>query len=151
MPNPIASSYDDVGTSYHLNMKWWDQDDLPGGHIPPLIFPGNPIGTQRYNEGVRRIKLASEFDPTNKFVWIHDQATDVVANSSPTAKPFIGEFGDPNKSVHAYLDGRVQYNKVHPGYLYDGERINGQWQLTGKYTYIFVLPGRPLPPPNISP
>lgn len=146
--NPRISSYNDVGTSYHLNMKWGDQADLPGGPIPPGgNWPGNPVFTQRYNEGVRRIRLASEFDPTNKFVWLHDQTTDQVANVAISHLGFMGEFGDKNRSCHAYLDGRVLYNTVKPGYMYDGTQINGRWTMTGKYTYIFVMPGRPLPQP----
>jgi type II secretory pathway pseudopilin PulG len=131
-----GSSYNDVGTSYHLNMKWWDQ--------PPM----NAMGfTPRYWEGTRRIRLASEFDPTNKFVWIHDQTTDVVANAPQNSIGYMGEFGEKNKSVHAYLDGRVTYNLVRPGMLYDGQQINGNWVLTGKYTFIFTLPGGAMPPP----
>jgi len=59
----------------------------------------------------------------------------------------MGEFGEKNKSCHAYLDGRVLYNLVKPGYLYDGSQVNGVWTVTGKYTYIFQLPGRSLAPP----
>jgi prepilin-type N-terminal cleavage/methylation domain-containing protein len=137
-PNPIRSSYDDVGTSYHFNIKWWDQPDMA-----PLGF------TARFNEGVRRTRLASEFDPTGKFVWIHDQTSDVVSNFGPT----MGEFGEKNKSCHAYLDGHCQYNKVTPLWLYDDVGPNaGQstqnGHAIGKYTYIFVLNGRPLPPPR---
>jgi hypothetical protein len=133
--DPSISSYDDVGTSYHLNMKWWDQPGLPAGF------------SQRYLEGVRRIKLATEFDPTGKFVWIHDQTTDVVANAAVGSIGAMGEFGEKNKSVHAYMDGRVNYNLVKPGYLYDGGQVNGQWTVTGKYTYIFTLPGGGMPQP----
>jgi hypothetical protein len=134
-PSPEISSYDDVGTSYHLNMKWWDQPLLPSAF------------TARYREGVRRIKLASEFDPSNKFVWIHDQTADIVANILPTQSA-MGEFGDKNKSVMAYLDGRAQYNAMRPGALYDatGGPPGGQWSI-GKYTFIFQLPGQPMPPP----
>jgi prepilin-type N-terminal cleavage/methylation domain-containing protein len=148
-PNPAperGSSYHEVGTSYHINMKWGDQPDLPGGAIQPGQWPGNPTFTLRYNEGVRRIRLSSEFDPTNKFVFIHDQTTDRAANAFNSTDKFLGEFGDFNKSCHAYLDGRASYNIVRSKYLYDGDQINGRWELTGRYTYIFVLPGRPLPP-----
>jgi type II secretory pathway pseudopilin PulG len=146
-----VTSYDQVGTSYHLNMKWWDQPGLPGNPGAPGQPPVPGTFTQHYNEGVRRIKLASEFDPTNKFVWIHDQTTDQVANVAPSHIGFMGEFGEKNKSVHAYLDGRVNYNLVRCGYLYDGTQVGGQWTVTGKYTYIFVLPGGAMPPPNAAP
>jgi prepilin-type N-terminal cleavage/methylation domain-containing protein len=131
-PNASRSSYDDVGTSYHFNIKWWDQ---LYGHVPavPDAF------TAAFNEGVRRERLASEYDPTGKFVWIHDQTSDVVANASSV----MGEFGDKNKSVMAYLDGRAEYNLCQVGLMYDliGQNIPGQRRL-GKYTFVFVLPGQ---------
>jgi len=131
-PNASRSSYDDVGTSYHFNIKWWDQ---LYGHISnnvPDTF------TAAFEEGVRRERLASEFDPTGKFVWIHDQTSDVVANFGSS----MGEFGDPNKSVMAFLDGRAEYNKLQPGLMYDliGNNTPGQRRL-GKYTFVFILPG----------
>jgi len=134
--NPLRSSYDDVGTSYHFNIRWWYQPGLPAAFTP------------RFNEGVRRIRLASEFDPTNKFVWMHDQTSDVVSHFNDV----MGEFGDKNKSVHAYLDGRCQYNKVTKFWLYDDVGPNAgttapTGHAVGKYTYIFTLPGQPLPPP----
>lgn len=139
-----GSSYNDVGTSYHLNMKWWDQPGMPGY---PSQSPSNPIFTQRFNEGVRRMRLASEFDPTNNFVWIHDQTADIVANAVPNSKT-MGEFGDYNKSVMAYLDGRAAYNLMRPAALYDATGGPGNWRV-GKYTFIFLLPGQPLPNPDI--
>jgi prepilin-type N-terminal cleavage/methylation domain-containing protein len=143
--NPNRTSYDDVGTSYHINMKWFD--DLR------YAAQGLPAGFDaRYREGVRRIKLASEFDPSGKFVWIHDQTADVVANTPRNGTGFIGEFGDKNKSVHAYLDGHVTYNLMQQGMIYDDVGANaGQSTPTGhaigKYTFIFIMPNRPLPPP----
>jgi prepilin-type N-terminal cleavage/methylation domain-containing protein len=139
---PGLSSYDDVGTSYHFNIKWWDQPDMA-----PLGF------TQRFEEGVRREQLSSEFDPTGKFVWIHDQVSDIVSNTSDPQLKYVGEFGDINKSVHAYLDGHVLYNPVKPQWLYDdvGPNAGGAGNTghaVGKYTYIFVLNGRPMPPPH---
>ena len=141
-PDSIRSSYDDVGTSYHLNMKWWDQ--IYGGTIPGVS--GN--FSNSFIEGARRERLASEFDPSNKFVWIHDQTTDVVANSTQVGFKFIGEFGDINKSVMAYMDGRVLYNKVYRGALYDPVAIGGNRYAIGKYTFIFQKPGEALPVPG---
>jgi prepilin-type N-terminal cleavage/methylation domain-containing protein len=141
-PNPARSSYDDVGTSYHFNVKWWSEPDS-------RALQGMPNGWRlAFDEGVRRERLASEFDPTGKFVWIHDQTSDVVSNFGDT----MGEFGDKNKSVHAYLDGHCQYNKVYAEMLYDdvGPNTNPHspgGHAIGKYTYIFMLPGHPLPPP----
>lgn len=137
---PGISSYDDVGTSYHTNMKWWDQ--------PGVI--NAPNFTLRYDQGVRRIRLASEFDPTNKFVWIHDQTADVVANNGagpiPLRPQFMGEFGEKNKSVMGYLDGRSEYNKMVSGAMYDPMRETPPYGIN-KYIFIFNLPGQALPPP----
>jgi type II secretory pathway pseudopilin PulG len=132
--DPSISSYDDVGTSYHLNMKWWDQSSITGSFA------------QRYAEGVRRIKLASEFDPTGKFVWIHDQTTDVVANAAVNSVGIMGEFGEKNKSVMGYLDARAEYNKMVSGSFYDPMKETPPYGV-GKYIFIFNLPGTPLPAP----
>ncbi len=133
---PGVTSYDDVGTSYHMNMKWWDQTS------------GN--FTVRYDYGVRKVRLASEFDPTNKFVWIHDQTADVVANTGtgpiPNRPQFMGEFGEKNKSVMGYLDARAEYNKMVSGSFYDPIRETPPYGV-GKYIFIFNLPGQPLPAP----
>ncbi len=142
-----GSSYDEVGTSYHLNMKWWDQPSLQSANF-----------TQQYDNGVNRIRTNSEIDPRNKFVWIHDQTSDLVANLSGVQNPAFtdrqqvpGEFGEPNKSCMAYLDGRAEYNVCLPNELFD--RINtGQSgafnkYAVGKYSFIFTKPGEALPPP----
>jgi prepilin-type N-terminal cleavage/methylation domain-containing protein len=145
-PDPAApSSYDDVGTSYHINMKWWDQ--IFGGI--PRNLPGITGNfTNSYIEGARRERLASEYDPTNKFVWIHDQASDTVANATIVGFRYISEFGDVNKSVHGYLDAHVQYNRVYRGSQYDPIAIGGGRYGIGKYTFIFQTPGEALPVPG---
>ena len=143
-PNPDPSvglsSYDDVGTSYHYNMKWWDQQ-----HVG---FPSDY--TQRFDYGIRKIRLAGEFDPTNKFVWVHDQTADTAANTGtgpiPLRPQFMGEFGEKNKSIMGYLDARAEYNRVVSGSFYDPMRETPPYGV-GKYIFIFNLPGTPLPPP----
>lgn len=136
---PGLTSYDDVGTSYHTNMKWWDQQPAPANF------------TLHYDYGVRKIRLASEFDPTNKFVWIHDQTADVVANA-PSGPPipqriqYMGEFGEKNKSVMGYLDARAEYNKMVSGSMYDPMRETPPYGVN-RYIFIFNLPGQVLPPP----
>jgi prepilin-type N-terminal cleavage/methylation domain-containing protein len=146
-PTPGApSSYDDVGTSYHVNMKWWSQ--------PGVSNIGN--WTLRFDQGVRRIRLASEFDPTNKFVWLNDQTVDRCVNwpsagvqttmPIPLRPLFMGEFGEKNKSVLGYLDARAEYNKIVTGALYDPQRETAPYGV-GKYIFIFNLPGQQLPAP----
>ena len=141
------SSYDDVGTSYHMNMKWWAQAPFP---------PASLNFTQKYDYGVRKVRLANEFDPTNKFVWLNDQITDVIANwpgvGGQTTMPipqrplFMGEFGEKNKSVLGFLDARAEYVKMTTGALYDPMRETPPYGVN-KYIFIFNLPGQSLPPP----
>jgi prepilin-type N-terminal cleavage/methylation domain-containing protein len=63
-PEPTfdVSSYEDVGTSYHTNVKWFSvlRDDQG------LSFSG------AYNEGLRRLRIAASFSPS-KFVYVYDQ------------------------------------------------------------------------------
>jgi prepilin-type N-terminal cleavage/methylation domain-containing protein len=117
--NTTASSYDDVGTSYHVNMKWWND-------VLARTSPGPQRWRRAYEEGLRRIRFASEYEPSNNFVWIHDQTADVVANFGDT----MGEFGEKNKSVMAYMDGRAEYRLLVPN------AMSGPG-----YTFIFRRPG----------
>ena len=97
--DPTISGYDDIGTSYPVNMRWWDDPTLPHSSF-----------TAQYNEGSRRIGLA--FDGANpNYVWIGDQTMDVAPYFN-TATP--GEWGKPNASVVGFADGRVQYTHLVP-------------------------------------
>lgn len=112
------SSYDDVGTSYHMNLRWLF--NLSGGNF---------VTWQAYNEGMRRMRLVEGFDP--RFVWVHDQTADIVANadwSVPLAqrRDWMGEFGDKNRSVMAFIDGRAEYVLMTPGEV-----------RTDKYNFLF--------------
>lgn len=134
--DPTLTSYDDCGTSYHNNMAWWD----------PLIayMNANPGLRQKPTEstlaywnrviafGVKRMGTASNFIPS-KFVWIHDQTADIVAND-PAGRNWIGEFGDKNKSVMSFFDGHTDYVTMTPRAVF-----------TKEYWFHLPLPGD-LPP-----
>lgn len=123
-PNPSYNldngSYDDVGTSYHMNMRWWD----------PIYrqTTGDNRAIRTYNEGLRRMRLAESFD-SSRFVWLHDQTGDIVAHD-PQRRDWVSEFGDRNKSIMAFLDGSVRYTRMEPG------EAN-----TNDYTFLFRLKG----------
>lgn len=96
-PTPGVSSYDDVGTSYHLNIQWMFQPGLPGG---------SGI-TQRLNEGSRRVgQMLETGDPL--YVFVSDQMVGRVSVLLP-GQTRQGEFGKPNASVVGYADGRAAY------------------------------------------
>jgi len=103
-PIPGLSAYNDVGTSYLANMKWWGAPGMPGGSF-----------NAQFNGGVDRINLAFAGANPN-YVFMHDQTADVVANHTA---PFqmLGEFGKVNASMMGFADGHVSYEGVIPGAL----------------------------------
>jgi prepilin-type N-terminal cleavage/methylation domain-containing protein len=142
--------YDAVGTSYIMNVKWLDQPAI-------AKFADWTIG---FEEGSRRMRVNSEYDPRNKFVWVHDQTADQLAwidsmmmvnTQVIEAGKVLGEFGEVNKSCMGFLDGRAEYNRVLPNELFDrietGQPGESNRYAVGKYSYIFTNPGEPLPPP----
>ena len=123
-PNPSYDvengSYDDIGSSYHMNFRWFYPI------YRQITGQNRPLRT--YNEGLRRMRLAETYD-SSKFVWLHDQTADLVAHD-PQERDWVSEYGDRNKSVMAFLDGSVRYIEVTPG------EAN-----TNDYTFLFRLKG----------
>ncbi len=101
-PSPF-SCYDDVGTSYQFNVKWWDQ-------IP---HSGNKFG-KAFRFGCDRLRIADAFQPS-RMVWLNDQYSDVVANNNSTQFKLKNGYNDFNKSVMGFMDGHAAYHKVFPG------------------------------------
>jgi prepilin-type N-terminal cleavage/methylation domain-containing protein len=111
------SSYNDVGTSYHMNLRWFD--------ALRASMNADPMARQRPTEtawqyfvrifetGVRRMDIGGVIEPA-KFVYVHDQIADVVAND-PQRRNWMGEFGMVNYAVVAFLDGHVDYLPIVPG------------------------------------
>ncbi|MFG0326863.1 MAG: prepilin-type N-terminal cleavage/methylation domain-containing protein [Phycisphaerales bacterium JB037] len=105
-------SYDDVGTSYHMNMKWWSELT----QIQPWSqyqFGGYTNHVKVLREGMRRMAQANNFS-SSKFAWITDQTGDIVT-FDPQRRDWVGEFGDINKSVIGFLDGHAGYVRMQPG------------------------------------
>lgn len=106
------SSYDDVGTSYHANVKWHDRLEVLESSRPSL---GNGNAFQRaFYRGLDMLQKAEGFVPS-EFCWIHDQTADLVANSSSSRFQFRNGYGDINKSVMGFFDGHGSYVDVRPG------------------------------------
>jgi prepilin-type N-terminal cleavage/methylation domain-containing protein len=116
-PEVAISSYNDVGTSYHVNMKWWPSvSSFVNARYPrPSGETSLGLTNRILREGMRRINAATSFDPT-KFAWVHDQMGDVVAND-PQRRNWNGEFGDRNRSVMSFIDGHTAYMELTPGVL----------------------------------
>ena len=97
---PLAvSSYDDVGTSYHINLNWWYASARPGESGTTHWARTQPI--------FRRGGLGGP----SRFVWMYDQIMDVVAiYGAPTE----GLHGGLNKAKTAFQDGHVVYLQAQP-------------------------------------
>jgi len=104
--DPSISSYDDVGTSYHFNVRWFDV----------LFDQYNRDFTKAWDTGIRRMELAADID-TSSFVFIHDQIADIATSGDPRPQRrypegIMGEYGEMNKSLMAFYDGHVGYKKI---------------------------------------
>jgi prepilin-type N-terminal cleavage/methylation domain-containing protein len=97
------SCYDDVGTSYQFNVKWWDQQALVS-----LPF------VRRFNAGTAQMAIADAFSPS-RFVWVHDEIADIVANATNPNFKVKNGYDDINKSVMGYMDGHAKYNQCFIG------------------------------------
>lgn len=108
-PNRSITGYNDVGTSYQYQSKWFTQiyNAWPGGQTSMGFY-------QSFNYGALRMALADAFQPS-KMVWVYDQYADVIANANSPGIQFRNGFGDVNTSVMGFMDGHAKYIKVIPG------------------------------------
>lgn len=97
-PDPI-SSYDDVGTSYHINLNWWYRSSIPNESTLRRWIRTEPI--------FRRGGLGGP----SRFVWLYDQTMDVVCIRGDS---IVGEHGELNRAKMAFQDGHVDYQRVQP-------------------------------------
>ncbi len=115
--SPFSSCYDDVGTSYHFNVKWWDQ-----------LYPRLSFG-RAFEFGTLRLKIADAYVPS-RLVWAHDEAADLVCNNPSSAFRYKNGYEDINKSAMAFMDGHVDYVDVTPG-------NNPEAFTNDRYTLVF--------------
>ena len=108
-PTVGVSSYEDVGTSYHYQVKWFDP--IYAQWTRPTL--GGPF-FGAFNFGAQRLRVSDGY-VSSKMVWLNDQYADVVANCTNPGFRLKNGYGDINKSVMAFLDGHVDYLEVYPG------------------------------------
>lgn len=103
--HPTLTSYEDVGTSYHMNMKWWyamRREAIESGQ-----FVSNAYLWARN----QHIWLQASLNTPARFVWMHDQTMDFV---SQTPHSLEGDHGKVNFASAAFMDGHVDYLEVTP-------------------------------------
>ena len=130
-PNPSYNlengSYDDVGTSYHMNWRWF-------GYLSEALR--STIGGGTYDnprprniealmeEGMRRFRAGDTFQPS-RLVFMADQTGDLVG-FDPQRRDWVSEFGDRNRSCMLMFDGSANYQFMEPGAID-----------TSEYTFYF--------------
>ncbi len=105
------SSYDDVGTSYHMNVKWFQRALEENRDQPPQTRINSRIKPEIWSRTRRMFRSASMEAPA-RFVWVHDQTMDIVAFK---AQNHIGDHGEMNRSTAGFMDGHVDYLEAEPG------------------------------------
>lgn len=103
-PDFRQTSYNDVGTSYHTNFKWFDE-------------LRNRMGfAAGWNFGCLRFKVADAFQPS-RMVWIGDESMDLVTNHPDSRYQYRNGYGDINKAILGFMDGSARYTTMIPGNL----------------------------------
>jgi len=100
--DPRRTGYDDIGTSYPMNIYFWRTAFAPGA--------GNSLAANQeaFRWGVR--KLNSGTTDSSKLVLFADQTSyAVISDDDPIPNKRLGEFGDVNRSVMGFLDGHADY------------------------------------------
>jgi len=117
-PNKEGQScYDDVGTSYQYNAKWFEQ------------LPTRMKFVSRFEFGMKRMALADAFNPS-KYVWMSDEYSDITVNQASAKARVKNGYDDINKSILGFLDGHAAYLTVYPG-------KKPESYSNDKYTFVF--------------
>ncbi|HYF15463.1 MAG TPA: prepilin-type N-terminal cleavage/methylation domain-containing protein [Phycisphaerales bacterium] len=112
------SSYMDVGTSYHANLKWHEQ------------MVGQGVDWERgWYYGFRRLRSADAYVPS-RLAWVHDQYADIVVYHPLEGFALRNGYGDINKSVMGFMDGHAAFKSVIPGRQAASYNNN-------QYTFVF--------------
>ena len=136
--NPLSSCYDDVGTSYHTNFRWFLQiiyEELRNQSAPAFIhgmYWGNI-----------RLSLAENFQPS-RFVFAADEYADLITNNTNPNFRLKNGYDDINKSGVLFLDGHAKYITVMPGGSYSQPVIDPAtgrpypWYSNDTYQLVFT-------------
>jgi len=130
-----STCYDDVGTSYLVQMKWFFQTvRYVGGGNNGVTW------TRAYHLGTDRLRLADNFQPS-RMIWLNDEYCDITINQTSDDARIVNGYGDINKSVVGFLDGHSKYIKIIPGGDGDPNSAIAPWLVpaysNGEYTVVF--------------
>lgn len=106
VPNASITCYDDVGTSYHMNVQWWYEAARRAG-----LNPSGAGTLPMWRHYEKMFKIAN-FKSAARFAWLYDQSMDFIAVGGYEK---MGDHGGENKATTAFMDGHVVYQSVKPG------------------------------------
>jgi prepilin-type N-terminal cleavage/methylation domain-containing protein len=107
VPDPSITCYDDVGTSYQMNVQWWYEACRRA--MPPLS-PSATGNLPLWRHYEKMFKVAN-FRSAARFAWMYDQSMDFIAVGGFEK---IGDHGGENKATASFMDGHVVYLTVTP-------------------------------------
>jgi prepilin-type N-terminal cleavage/methylation domain-containing protein len=130
-PNVDGSScYDDVGTSYLLQIKWFFQTSA---------YLGGDW-TKAWRLGSRRLSLSDGFMPA-RMIWVNDEYCDITINQVSDTARIKNGYGDINRAGVCFLDTHARYLKMIPGGEGDPNRLTRPWLVpaynNSDYTVVF--------------
>lgn len=124
--DPFITSYDDVGTSYHANVRWWFQMVDLARQAPSDRRPS----TIQLWDRLKWLHRIAAYEEPSKFVWLHDQTMDYVTH---TPHSWIGDHGEKNRCTAAFLDGHAEYLTAEPL-----KEVTPQYRLVMQWIYRLI-------------
>jgi prepilin-type N-terminal cleavage/methylation domain-containing protein len=129
-PNPNNEScYDNCGSSYQWQAKWWDQICIAYGRDPQSPQDTAFIA-KAFNVAQQRFKIADGFQPS-RMVWENDEWADMIINNPLATYQVRNGYNDINKSVLGFMDAHAAYIAVIPG-------RSAQAYQNDQYTVVFL-------------
>ncbi len=100
---PGVSCYDDIGTSYHWNYKWYFQ----------LRDKYGLLNKRAFDQAQSNWQNQVDFQPS-RFVLYHDQVTDAITGQYGNNGLSVvdGDFGLENHSAMVFFDGHASFEEV---------------------------------------
>ena len=144
------SAYDDVGTSYQMNMSWYSQFDDGNGPGPDCPLEMDPTECFVYKTEVLgpQLWLAMMARQGSRFTIIYEDPADWGMNAgqgdngSGSGTQEMGFHGRFSKHVAAFLDGHAAYQLMDTRHQHDsvanpvpGPR-HSYFSVTGKWTAV---------------
>ena len=112
--DPSISTYDDIGTSYQSQGRWFDFE-----FARATGANGSERFINAFQSGMRRFRSGTDQD-SSKLVMYGDKLLDVLPYADPDGAPanwdgWQNDFGDDNKAILSFFDGHVDYITLEVG------------------------------------